>query len=238
MGMPDKVIAFDELPEDLLEGLEMLDQSKMPRHWRDFMGVREKLITIKPYVDPMTRQLVQCEPLIQKGPFAWVIDWEVNHDKERWQEISNFVRRNCPKDFRLLDSLEDMAKPLAPNPNSEITLEPEEVIVIPLPKNVEKEPEIMTISVAPPPPPAKEEIVTISVAPATVTIVAPTEEPKAQGIQVATPQEIVENKAVSAPNLEPKKAKNAPCEVCGKKFDDGRGRHFHMRKHAKQPIAA
>ena len=35
MDMPDKVIAFDELPEELLAPFEMLNCSKLPRHWRE-----------------------------------------------------------------------------------------------------------------------------------------------------------------------------------------------------------
>ena len=149
MGMPDKVIAFDELPESLLEGLEMREQSKMPRHWRDFMGTRERTIKIKPYLDTMINKMVTAPPIVEKGPFAYLIDWELNHNKERWQEIQSYVRRNAPRDFRLLDKLEDMAKPLSSDQRNEITLEPEEVVVIPLPKEVKEEGE-MQVSLAKP----------------------------------------------------------------------------------------
>lgn len=140
MGMPDKIIGFDELPEDLLETIEMRTQVSAPRHWREFMGVREKKTKVQPFVDPMTRQLVKCDPITEKGPFAWVIDWEINQDKDVWQNISNYVRRNAPESFRLLDKIEDMAKPLATSVSGEWSLEPEDMIVIPLKKVVKEEP--------------------------------------------------------------------------------------------------
>jgi hypothetical protein len=89
-------------------------------------------------------------PLVEKGPFAFLIDKELNHDKERWQEIESYVRRNAPKDFRLLDKLADMAKPLAKDVHSELDLEPEDMLIIPLPKvEAAKEPEAATVEVAP-----------------------------------------------------------------------------------------
>lgn len=150
MGMPDRVIAFDELPADLLDGLEMHDCSKLPKEWREFIGISEKHIKIKPEIDPFTRQLVKFPPLIQKAPYAYLIDWEVNHDKERWQEIESFVKRNAPKDFRLMDKLTDMAKPMAADAHAELSLEPEDIVVVPLPKMAEEpEPQQATIELAP-----------------------------------------------------------------------------------------
>lgn len=226
MGMPDKVIAFDELPMDLLDGLEMQDESKMPRHWRDFFGVREKITQIKPYVDPMTRQVVQCEPIVQKGPFTWLIDWEVNHDKDRWQEISSYVRRNAPRDFRLLDKLEDMAKPFANDAHSEITLEPEAVLIIPLPKNVEKEPEAAAVSLLKTETPPPETVTTAPQVVSTTTVVS-------GGVKDEQPPAIV---SIAEPTKTPV---GSSCSVCGKQFKGKRGMYFHMRTHKKkEPVAA
>lgn len=151
MDMPDKVIAFDELPEALLEGLEMLDCSKLPRHWREFIGMRERIINIRPERDPFTHQLVKYPPVVEKAPFAFLIDRELNHDKERWGEIESYVKRVAPKDFRLTDKLIDMAKPMAVDAHSELNLEPEDVIVVPLPKVEEaKDPTVSSVSVLPP----------------------------------------------------------------------------------------
>ena len=137
VGMPDKIIAFDELPADLLKDLEMQNESSMYRHWKEFIGLRERVTEIKPYVDTMTRQLIKCAPLVEKAPFTWVIDWELNSNIEAWSRISAYVRQNVQEGFRLYDKLEDMAKPLAATVSEQITLEPEDVIVIPL-KKIEK----------------------------------------------------------------------------------------------------
>ena len=110
MGMSDKVIAFDELPEELLEGLEMQKETKMSRDWRDFIGTREHVVKIKPYLDTMLNKMVEAPPIAVTAPYTYIIDWEINSNKERWQEISNYVRRNAPKDFRLLDKLETITE--------------------------------------------------------------------------------------------------------------------------------
>jgi hypothetical protein len=150
MGMPDKVIAFDELPEDLLKGIEMFDCSALPRYWREYIGIREKHIKLMPDIDPITRQRVTYPELVEKAPYAFMIDWEINKDKERWQEICNYVRRNAPKDFRLMDKIEDMAKPMAVDAHSELNLEPEDVIVIPLGGAVvENDPTLPTTEIVP-----------------------------------------------------------------------------------------
>lgn len=138
MGMPDKIIAFDELPEDLLAELEMQnEQLSMPRYWREWVGTRKRVVKIKSYVDPMTRQLIQCAPLVEEGPFTWTVDWEINSQKDAWSKIVSYVRQNVQEGFRLLDNLEEMAKPFAPNVYEQITIEPEDVVVIPL-KKIEK----------------------------------------------------------------------------------------------------
>jgi len=150
MGMPDKMIAFDELPADLLKDLEMQDEKAMPRYWREWIGKRTRTIEIKPYVDTMTRQLIKCAPLVEEGPFTWTVDWEINSQKDAWSAIQSYVRQNVADGFRLLDRLEDMAKPLAPSVNEQITLEPEDIVIIPLKKNtpVEDDPTATTVRVA------------------------------------------------------------------------------------------
>lgn len=141
IGMPDKMIGFDELPEDLLKDLDMQDEKALPRYWREWIGTRERTIHIKPYVDPMTRQLIKCAPLIESGPYVWTVDWEINAQKDAWSAICAYVRQNVKDGFRLLDRLEDMAKPLAPNVSEQITLEPEDIIIIPIKKAVVDEPD-------------------------------------------------------------------------------------------------
>lgn len=145
MGMPDRVIAFDELPKQYLEGLDMCDCSKLGRAWRDFIGPVDKVTPVKPEMDTLTRQMRYFPPIEEKAPFAYLIDWEINHDKDRWAEIVEYVRRNAPVSWeqdmtagkqtvRMMDDLEKMAKPLARDAHSELDLEPEDVFVIPLVK--------------------------------------------------------------------------------------------------------
>lgn len=148
MDMPDRVIAFDELPEDLVAPFEMFDCSKLPREWRDFIGTRERHIKVRPELDPVTRQWIKYPELVEKAPFAYLFDREINKDKEAWTAIEDYVKRNAPKDFRLMDRIADMAKPMGQDVHSELSLEVEDVVVIPLPKvDAEKEPEAqVTIS--------------------------------------------------------------------------------------------
>lgn len=153
MDMPDKVIAFDELPEELLAPFEMLNCSKLPRHWRDYIGERERLIKIKPERDPITGQMRTYATVSEKGPFVWVVDRELIPQQEAWSEIESYVKRNAPKNFRLTDPIVDiktgkssMAKKMGADAHSELNLEPEDVIIIPLAK---EEKETSSVSVVP-----------------------------------------------------------------------------------------
>lgn len=143
MDMPDKVIAFDGLPEELLSDLEMLNCSKLPRHWREFIGVRDRLVKIKPERDPYTGKMSEYTTVKESAPFCWVVDREINKDKEAWRQIESYVKRNAPQDFRMTDPIVDietgkstMAKQMAADAHSELSLEPEEVTVIPIGKKL------------------------------------------------------------------------------------------------------
>lgn len=103
-GVVDKLIAFDELPASLTKGVLKRVASGLPRHWKDF------------------------------APEFFVLDYiSTNQDKERWAQISSHVRRAVDPSVRLMDKLEDMAVPMAPNSKDAMELEPEQVPVIPLP---------------------------------------------------------------------------------------------------------
>ena len=134
MNMPDRVIAFDELPEDMVKGFELCRADGFPRHWKDWLGKKKKVTIVPPEKDPFTGQARRFAPIVEEDHFFYLVDWTIGTDEERWQELSSYVKANAPKDFRLLDKIEDMAVPLAPNKTDGVTLEPEEVPVIPLPK--------------------------------------------------------------------------------------------------------
>jgi hypothetical protein len=134
MNMPDRVIAFDELPEDMVKHFEMCRPDGFPRHWKEWLGKKKKVTVIPPEKDPLTGLVRRFDPIVEEGPFFYLVDWTLGNDEEKWKEISDYVRQNVSKEFRLMDKLEDMAQPLAANKTDGVTLEPEEVVVIPLPK--------------------------------------------------------------------------------------------------------
>lgn len=116
-GRPDRYIVFDELPKRLLKNIPKLEisQSGLPREWKKF------------------------------SPIHYILHiFSINADKEKWQEITSFVRKAVDLKTRLLDKIEDMAIPIAQDSKSEITLSPEELVPIIIPvefqeKEIEKD---------------------------------------------------------------------------------------------------
>lgn len=133
MGLPDKVIAFDQLPERLLEGLELCRAQGFPRHWKEYLGKIKKVVKLPPERDPLTGQVRTFAPIIEEDHFFYLIDWGLGPVVERWGEICDFVRQHVDKNFRLKEKLQDMALPLAENHTDGVTLEPEDVVVIHIP---------------------------------------------------------------------------------------------------------
>lgn len=220
MDMPDRVIAFDSLPEELLAGIELVDCSKLNKEWREFVGYREKKTIIRPEMDPITKQYNKAEPLIEKKPFAYLIDRELNADKDRWAEILTYVRRHAPMSWtqsnghpqRLMDDIEKMAKPIARDVHSDPDLEVEDVIVIPLNGlAVPKEPEAAAVTTAPAPVPA---------APASPAPQPLTEHGYPETFKIIPPK--------------PQFAKQEPiCVICNKVFSSRQAVRMHtMKKHA------
>lgn len=125
-GLVDKIIAFEDLPKRMLDGVEMHLASGLPRHWRDFIGKQTKVTPPQPDKNAITGEVKMVCGGTEVGPFCYVLYYkEINKDMQRWQEISSFVRRVVSLQFRLMDKLEDMALPLATDAASEIKLEPE-----------------------------------------------------------------------------------------------------------------
>lgn len=132
-GLPDRVLAFDELPERMLEGFEMIKAAGFPRHWKEWMGTKKKIIRLPPEIDPFTKQVRRYEPIEEVESFFYLVDANLGQVMERWAEVEDFVRQHVSKDFRLKDKLQDMALPLSPDKTSSVDLEPEAVVVIPIP---------------------------------------------------------------------------------------------------------
>lgn len=138
MGMPDKIIAFDELPERLLEGFELNKADGFPRHWKEFLGKKKRKIPIPPEKDFLTGQVRRFDPIIEEDYYFYLVDMLVNPVIERWKDVCEYVKQNVKDDFRLKEKIEDMAVPLASNKTDGVTLEPEDVVIIPLKKELEK----------------------------------------------------------------------------------------------------
>jgi len=115
-GEVDRIISFDSLPQSMMSGVRRAPLAGLPRHWKELF-----------------KELPENE---QSEPFYYLEYIAVNRDKEKWQEISQYVRRVTDKHVRLLDKLEDMAVVMAPDSKSQLTLEPEEIPIIPIPKDV------------------------------------------------------------------------------------------------------
>ena len=136
-GFVDKMIAFDSLPESILTGIRTKDISGMPRYWgkwlEDHGCVRTVFKTETEIL--MDRRMHVTKTPIGKEPCFYVLDYmDLNADKEKWQEITNFLRRAVDKTVRLMDKIEDMAKKMAPDSYAQLELEPEDIPVIEIPK--------------------------------------------------------------------------------------------------------
>lgn len=132
-GYVDKLIAFDALPERFFRMVEKIDVRlyRLPRYWEKFAS------------------------------HHYVLEYEmVNKDKETWQAITNFLKQVVDKSVRLMDKIEDMALPMAANPKEPVTVEPEDIPVIPIPLEFQEKapPALVTpaqaVVAAPPAPPA------------------------------------------------------------------------------------
>lgn len=111
-GRVDRILAFDSLPESMLKGITKGTANGLPSNWFSYFGIKRNEKDARPF---------------------YVLDFRtLNRDKEKWQEISNYVRRSTDKNFRLMDNLYDMAKPMASDSHSSLELEPEDVLVIPV----------------------------------------------------------------------------------------------------------
>jgi hypothetical protein len=104
VGVPDRYIAFNSLPEKYFAGVEKASTASMPKEWRED----------------------------SKEHYVFFPD-DINKDKDRWSEIDGFVRRVVDPSFRLKDKLAEMAIPAAKDCQAGFELEIEQVPVIPIP---------------------------------------------------------------------------------------------------------
>lgn len=135
MGLPDKVIAFDELPEDMVKGFELCRAEGFPKYWKNWMGTKKMITKIPTELNPVTGERRTFDPIVDEDSYFYLVDWSLKPAVEKWRQIESYVRSHVPSEFRLTDKLEDMAKPLAANKTEGISLEPDDVVVIPIPKD-------------------------------------------------------------------------------------------------------
>jgi hypothetical protein len=77
---------------------------------------------------------MQYDPIVEEDSFFYLVDWNIGAVVEKWKEICNYLKYD-------VKTVEEMAKPLAPDKISQIDLEPEDVKVIQVPPELqEKEP--------------------------------------------------------------------------------------------------
>lgn len=136
MNLPDRVIAFDELPESLIQGFEMCNADGFPRHWKEWLGKKKRLIKIPPEKDYLTGQIRKFDPIVEEDCYFYLVDWNVQPIVDKWQEVCDYVKNHVSKDTRLMDKITDMAVKLAPNKSDGVMLEPEEVPVIKIVQDV------------------------------------------------------------------------------------------------------
>lgn len=134
-GYVDKMIAFDELPKELFRGVRMKDLEGYPRYWKAWLKENNAIRKVKKW----NADLQKFDEVWET--FTYVLDYKfINEDKQKWQEITNYVRKAVDLKVRLLDKIDDMAVPVAKDAHSELSIEPENVPIIPVPLEVKMEP--------------------------------------------------------------------------------------------------
>lgn len=144
-GLVDKMIAFDSLPERLFRNVKTKTVDGFHRYWKRWLEENGSSRSVTRTVDQDGTKETTIEY------YTYILDYkDVNADKESWQAITSHVRRAVDLKTRLKDKIEDMAEPLASDSKTEMTLEPENVEIILIPKElkvVEEAPVIIRPSV-------------------------------------------------------------------------------------------
>lgn len=140
-GEVDRMIAFDSLPERLLANIKTKTFDGFPRYWLTWAKENGSVQNFTRIVNKDGRNETVSRPC------SYILDYKMsNQDKESWEAIGAYARRVVDLKVRLKDKLEDMAAPLSKDSYSELSLEPEDVPVIPIPMElIEKDSEPVEI---------------------------------------------------------------------------------------------
>lgn len=126
-GYVDKMIAFDALPKRLLTGIKTKDLEGYPRYWKAWLKENGAVHKVKRW-NPEELKVEEKEET-----FTYLLDSLINEDKQKWQAITNYVRKAVDLSVRLMDKIDDMAIAVAKDSHSELSIEPEQVPIIPVP---------------------------------------------------------------------------------------------------------
>lgn len=142
-GYVDRVIVFDSLPERLYKNVRTRACEGFPRSWAKWLseiGSLRPVIRTETTVDLARNWTFKHTP-IGMEPCFFVLDYtDINADKESWRNICDYLKANCGPEVRLKEKVHDMALPLAGDCYKPLEVEPEDIPVIPLPKEVIAEP--------------------------------------------------------------------------------------------------
>lgn len=139
----DRVLVFDSLPKRFLANVETRAADGFPRAWAKWLASIESTRTVystETSVDLARNYTFKKTPMGQEPCFFVLNYLDLNADKQRWREISEYIRMNVGPEVRLKEKLEDMAIALAGNPTLPLSIEPDEVPVLPVPPEVHIEP--------------------------------------------------------------------------------------------------
>lgn len=136
-GFVDRVIVFDELPQRLMQGIRTREVAGFPRAWARWLGeigsVRDTFKTSTTKRGP--GDYVYEHTKIGSEPCFYVLEYtDVNADKDAWRRIAEHLRMHCGEGVRLKEKTEEMAIAFAPNSTDPLSIEPEDVPIIPVPR--------------------------------------------------------------------------------------------------------
>lgn len=135
-GFVDKVIVFDSLPERLFKNVRTRACEGFPRAWAKWLseiGSVQTVYQTETEVDLARNYKFKKTP-IGKEPCFFVLEYtDVNADKEAWRHICDHIRQYVGPEVRLKEKIEDMALAMAPDSYKPLSIEIEDIPVIPVP---------------------------------------------------------------------------------------------------------
>lgn len=134
-GFVDKVIIFNSLPDYLTKNIQTRGTDGFPRAWPRFLadiGSTRKVYKTEDSVD-LARNWTTKKTPIGDEPCFYVLHYtDINADKEAWRAICDYLRATVGPEVRLKEKIEDMAVVLASDPTQPLSIDPEDIPVVPV----------------------------------------------------------------------------------------------------------